>query len=200
MGLPGIKVNTHGPRGTHGPRNEAAWQLRYERLSPWDAAYAVDMAIACLITYWIMTSVLSRFVGENPGPVGVLWAVISTAFVYRDTRAHSLSAGITRIIATCVSFVLCLCYLLLFPFTPFGMTLLLVIGTLVVMSLGRRDEIGLTAITTIVIMVVAAIQPHDAWHQPLLRLMDSAIGIAVGVACKWIGSSLFYRSIGEEAR
>lgn len=200
MALPRIEANTHGPRGSHRPRNEAAWQLRYERLSPWDAAYAVDMAIGCLITYWIMTSVLSRFVGEHPSSVGVLWAVISTAFVYRDTRVHSLSAGITRMIATCVSFVLCLCYLLLFPFTPFGMTLLLVIGTLVVMSLGRREEIGLTAITTIVIMVVAAIQPHDAWHQPLLRFIDSVVGISVGVACKWIASFLFYRSIGEEAR
>jgi hypothetical protein len=34
-------------------------------------------------------------------------------------------------------------------------------------------------------MVVAADQPHDAWHQPLLRLMDNRDrGIAVGVACK----------------
>jgi hypothetical protein len=30
--------------------------FKYDRLSAWDVAYAVDMAIACLITYWIMVA------------------------------------------------------------------------------------------------------------------------------------------------
>jgi hypothetical protein len=33
-----------------------------------------------------------------------------------------------------------------------------------------------------------------------LRLMDTIIGIAVGIACKWIASLLFYRAEGEEVR
>ena len=49
-------------------------------------------------------------------------------------------------------------------------------------------------------MLVAAIDPHDAWPQPLLRLMDTLIGIAVGVACKWIASFVFFKMIGEEVR
>jgi uncharacterized membrane protein YccC len=59
--------------------------------------------------------------------------------------------------------------------------------------------IGLTGITTVVVMVVAADNPHDAWHQPLLRLMDTLIGIAIGVACKWILSSWSHGSAGEGA-
>jgi uncharacterized membrane protein YccC len=33
----------------------------------------------------------------------------------------------------------------------------------------------------------------------LLRLMDTLIGIAIGVACKWILSSWSHGSAGEEA-
>ena len=32
---------------------------RLEPLSAWDVAYSVNMAIACLISYWIMTNVPS---------------------------------------------------------------------------------------------------------------------------------------------
>jgi hypothetical protein len=56
------------------------------------------------------------------------------------------------------------------------------------------------SITTAVVMVVAALSPQDAWHQPLLRLVDTVVGIAVGVSCKWIASFLFYRLFGEPAR
>jgi uncharacterized membrane protein YccC len=65
--------------------------------------------------------------------------------------------------------------------------------------LGRRDDIVTAGITTVVVMVVAAMSPADAWQQPLLRLADTMVGIAVGVACKWVGSFLFYKYVGEQA-
>ena len=40
-------------------------------------------------------------------------------------------------------------------------------------------------------MVVAAMNPETAWRQPMLRLIDSVFGIAVGVVCKWSGSYQF---------
>jgi uncharacterized membrane protein YccC len=175
--------------------------FKYDRLSAWDIAYAVDMALACLITYWIMDAVFSRFGhGASSDVVGGLWAIVATVYVFRDTRAKSLSASIGRLIATGISFALCLLYLLLLPFTPLGLVALLACGTLIMMVLGRRDEIGLAAVTTTVVMLVAAIDPHDAWRQPLLRLMDTLIGVAVGVSCKWIDSFLFFKIIGEDVR
>jgi uncharacterized membrane protein YccC len=66
-------------------------------------------------------------------------------------------------------------------------------------SLGRRDDIVTVGITTAVVMVVAAMAPSDAWQQPLLRLVDTLVGIAVGVACKWAASFLFYKNAGEQA-
>jgi uncharacterized membrane protein YgaE (UPF0421/DUF939 family) len=128
-----------------------------------------------------------------------MWAVVATVFVFRETRLRSLSAGIARLIATCVSFALCLLYLLLFAFTAVGMAALIALGTLVMVLLGRRDDIVTAGITTVVVMVVAAMSPADAWQQPLLRLADTVVGIAVGVACKWAGSFLFYKYIGEQA-
>jgi uncharacterized membrane protein YccC len=176
------------------------WRMQVQKLSAWDIAYAVDMAIACLITYWIAASLIPAVAGRPSTPVGILWAVISTVFVYKDTRSHSLTAGLSRLAATLLSLALCLAYLWLFPATALGMAALMLIGTLIATALGRSDEIGLTAITTAVVMIVAANAPDHAWQQPLLRLLDTVVGVAVGVACKWAASFLFYRISGEAPR
>ena len=167
---------------------------KQDKLTAWDVVYSLNMAIACLITYWIITYLLSAFVDQASDLLGGMWAVVAVVFVFRDTRARALSSGIARLIATCVSFALCLPYLLIFPFTPVGLAALLGIGALIMAVLGRRDDIVTTGITTAVVMVVAAISAHDAWQQPLPRPFDTVIGIALGVICKWIGSYLsFFR-------
>ena len=171
-----------------------------ERLSTWGFFYALDMAIACFISYSISTYVLSPIVATPDALLGGMWATVATVFVFRETRASSLAAGISRLIATGVSFALCLAYLLVLPFQPAGLAALLFAGTLILMALGRRDDIVTTGITTTVVMVVAAMSPQDAWHQPLLRLADTVVGIAVGVACKWLGSVLYFRCVGKPAR
>jgi uncharacterized membrane protein YgaE (UPF0421/DUF939 family) len=174
--------------------------LQLQKLSAWDLAYAIDMAAASAITYCLMALVIPPLVNRPPDPIGILWAVISTIFVFRDTRARSLSAGISRVAATSVSFILCLIYLLLFPANPLGICVLIAIGALFMMAVRRRDDIGLTAITTSVVLIVAASNPQDAWQQPLLRLMDTLVGVAVGIICKWIASFVFYRVVGEDIR
>jgi uncharacterized membrane protein YccC len=154
-----------------------------DRLSAKDLVYAVEMAIACAISYWIMTSGLARFVDKPSDFLGGMWAAVATVFVFRDTRSTSMSAGLSRLMATCVSFGLCLIYLSLFPFQPVGLTALIGIGTVVMMLLDRREDIITTGITTTVVMVVAAMSPQDAWQQPILRLIDTIVGIAVGIGC-----------------
>jgi uncharacterized membrane protein YccC len=173
---------------------------RNERFSSWDFVYAVNMGFACLISFWVITFVLVRFVDKPSDLLGGMWAVAATIFVFRDTHSESLSAGVSRLIATSVSFALCLAYLLVFPFTAVGMAIVLAVGTVVMALSDRRGDIITTGITTAVVMVVAALSPQDAWHQPLLRLVDTVVGIAVGVSCKWIASFLFYRLLGKPAR
>jgi uncharacterized membrane protein YccC len=129
--------------------------------------------------------------------VGGMWAAVSTAFVFRDSRQHSWSAGAGRLLATFVSFALCLPYLWLLPANVAGMAVLLAVGTLLMAMLDRREDIITTAVTTIVIMVVAVQSPEDAWEQPLLRLFDTMVGIAIGVGGKWIASFAYYKARGE---
>lgn len=111
-------------------------EKRNRSFSLWDFFYAVDMAIACLITYLIITYALAPFVDKPDDLLGGMWAVVATVFVFRETRVSSLSAGVARLIATCVSFALCLLYLLIFPFTAVGLAALLGIGTAIMTLLG----------------------------------------------------------------
>ena len=158
----------------------------HARLSLWDIAYAAAMAIASLIAYWAMSFGLTPIVDRDSDFLGGMWAAVAAIFVFRDTHQGSLAAGLARLIATSVSFALCLPYFLLFPFNPIGMAVVLTLGTILMMLFGRREDILTTAITTVVVMVVAGISPGGAWEQPLLRLADTIVGIAIGVSLRWL--------------
>ena len=168
--------------------------------SAWHIVYSIAMAIACFISYLIITQVLSLFVDKSTILLGGMWAVVATVFVFKDTREHSLAAGGARLAATLVSFALCSLYLSFFPPTGAGTALVIGFGTLVLIMLSLQEDITTAGITTAVIMVVAIMDPEHARQQPVLRLIDTLIGIAVGVACKWAASFLFYKIIGEEPR
>ena len=79
------------------------------------------------------------------------------------------------------------------------MAILIAIGTVATIWLDRSGEIGVTAITTAVVLVVSTGDPQKAWQQPLLRLLDTVVGIIVGVVCKWAASSLFDKVLAEKA-
>jgi uncharacterized membrane protein YccC len=55
------------------------------------------------------------------------------------------------------------------------------------MLLGRPGDAVTAGITTAVIMVVAAVTPQHAWQQPILRLVDTVVGVAVGAMAAWTG-------------
>jgi uncharacterized membrane protein YccC len=174
--------------------------VNIKKPSAWDIVHSVAMALACLLSYAVMTRLLNVAIEGHEDLLGGMWAAVSTAFVFRDSRQRSLSAGAGRLIATLVSFALCLPYLWFIRADVAGMGILLAAGTLVMVLLERREDIITTAVTTIVVMVVAVLDPADAWKQPLLRLFDTTVGIVIGVAGKWIASFLFYRARGEPIR
>ncbi len=159
--------------------------------SAWDVVYSINMGIACLIAYATMTFILVSSTSRDDDLLGGMWAAVAAAFVFRDTRAHSLSAGIARLSATSVSFAICLLYLSFVSPSAVGIPILVAAGTLAMIASRRSEDIVTTAITTIVVMVVAIMSPEHAWHQPLLRFLDTVTGIGVGVSCKWAGSFIF---------
>src|SRR5882724_3215460 len=146
--------------------------------------HSVVLALSCLAGYWLITAVLGQahFVSKDDDLLGGMWAVVATIFVYHDIYAQSLNAALLRMAATSISFALCLVYLLIFPFHPLGMAALICIGAVAVALIGQPGAGMTTGITTVVVMVVAGISPHKAWLQPILRLLDTIVGVAVGIA------------------
>jgi uncharacterized membrane protein YgaE (UPF0421/DUF939 family) len=150
------------------------------------------LAIASVITYLLTTGLLSRayFLSKDDDLLGGMWAVIATVFVLRDSLQQSISAAVSRMSATLVSFVLCLVYLVFLPFNPFALGLLVGASALIVILLGRPGDAITAGITTTVVMVVAAISPQNAWQQPILRFVDTVVGVAVGVGVAWLALTL----------
>src|SRR6202171_4545962 len=70
-------------------RNEIISEVKNPKLSSWDVVHALNMAIACLISYWIVTHILARFVDESSDFSGGMWAVVAAGFVFRETRLRS---------------------------------------------------------------------------------------------------------------
>jgi len=151
--------------------------------------YGAGLAIACWISFWLITRILAHIysISRDDDLLGGMWAVTATVFVYRYSYEQSVRAALSRMAATSVSFVLCLVYLLIFPFHPWGMAALIGIGAVAMTLIGRPDDIVTTGITTAIVMVVAALSPHNAWQQPILRVVDTAVGVGVGIAVAWIG-------------
>jgi hypothetical protein len=151
--------------------------------------YGAGLTISCVISFWLITRILAHVysISRDDNLLGGMWAVAATVFVYRYSYEQSVHAALSRMAATSVSFVLCLVYLLIFPFQAWGMAFLIGIGAVTMTLIGRPDDTVTTGITTAVVMVVAALSPHNAWQQPILRMVDTATGIAVGIAAAWIG-------------
>jgi uncharacterized membrane protein YgaE (UPF0421/DUF939 family) len=99
-------------------------RIQLERLSKADVVYAIALTIASLIAY----SILEPFVNRPNDFLGGMWATIATVFVFREARNTSLRAGVDRFFATCISCVLTFVYLLLLPFSPVGMAVIIGLG------------------------------------------------------------------------
>ena len=157
----------------------------------WAAASGAGPALAALVSYELTTRILTDAISSRDDQLlGGMWSVIGTVFVYRESYKDSVSAALSRIAATSLSFILCLGYLLLFPFSSWGMTILIAIGAVILIMNDRAGEVITTSITTTVVMVVAGISPQHAWRQPILRLFDTLIGIGVGITAAWIAKGL----------
>ena len=148
----------------------------------------LTVSILCVISYSLITHMLTHLfpVSRDDDLLGGMWAVVATIFVYRYGYQQSVGAALSRVWATSLSFILCFMYLLFFPFHVWGMATLIGIGAVAMSLLDRPEDVITTGITTAVVMVVAAISPEHAWKQPILRVMDMTVGVAVGVVGAWI--------------
>jgi uncharacterized membrane protein YgaE (UPF0421/DUF939 family) len=151
-------------------------------------AESVMLGLACVVTYLLATKLLSWVHSVDPADdlLGGMWAVIAAIFVNRSSYSESRSAAVSRMAATFVSFVYCLIYLTFLPFHTWALAVLVGLSALTATLIGRPGDAITAAITTTVVLVVAEVSPRGAWEQPLLRLADTAIGVAVGLASAWL--------------
>jgi uncharacterized membrane protein YccC len=172
------------------PRPPSATSVTNERRSA--VVHSLALAIACLITYWLTVHGLARLhsVSAADDVLGGIWAVIATVFVYRTSYDGSITAALGRMAATLLSFALCLIYLLILPVDPVGLAAMIGISGLAATLLGRPQDSVTASITTAIVLGVASLSPHDVWQQPILRLVDTALGTAVGVGTAYIALRL----------
>src|ERR1700735_4139256 len=170
-------------------------------LPPWTqlrraVADGVVVGLSCLLTYWLATTILAHVYSPSAADdeLGGLWAVIATVFVFRETYDKSVAAAVSRIGAPLVSFALCPVSLAFLPFHLWGLAVLTGLSGLVASLIGRPEDAITAAITTSVVLIVAEVSPHDAWQQPILRLADTVIGVAVGLAAAWLARRTAVRS------
>jgi len=176
-------TSTSGPAGHSFPFALPPWpQLRRA------VADSVVVGLSCLLTYWVATTILAHVYSPSAADdeLGGLWAVIATVFVLRETYDKSVAAAVSRTGATLVSFALCLVYLAFQPFHLWGLAVLTGLSGLVASLIGRPEDAITAAITTAVVLIVAEVSPHDAWQQPILRFVDTVIGVLVGLAATWL--------------
>jgi uncharacterized membrane protein YccC len=151
-------------------------------------SHAVVLGLAGVFTYWVVGDVLVHVhsVSKISDLVGGMWAVISALFVCRTSYVQTLTFALSRLVATTFGFALSFIYLLLLPFHLWGLGLLIGLGIALPMLTRRPDDAITTAITVTVLLVLAAVTPHDAWEQPILRLVDTAVGVAIGIVASRI--------------
>ena len=168
------------------------------RLDGGAVVHAVALAAACSFTFWLATHLLglTSSVTHSDDLLGGMWAVVATVFIYRDTETQDVQAAWSRMIATLVSFALCLVYLLLLPFHPLGLGVLIGAGAIILTALGRPGDVVTAGITTTVVMVVADMSPQHAWEQPILRLIDTCIGAVIALAAAWLVALVVRRTSG----
>src|SRR5258708_22555300 len=170
------------------PKTQQNEITRYPAETRYLFLHGLTMSISCVSSYWLINNMLAHMfsVSGDDDLLGGMWVVVATVFVYRYGYEQSVAAALSRVGATSLSFVLCFIYLLFFPFHLWGMATLIGIGAVAMSQLGRPEDVITTGITTAVVMVVGAISPDHAWKQPILRVMDTIVGVAVGFVGAWM--------------
>ena len=151
------------------------------------AVFSVALGVSALGSYWFVAHVANPINEVTPtgDTIGALWAAISTIFVFRNSFEDSSSAALSRMAGTLVSFVLCEIYLLLFSFHLWAIVVLIALGAFILTRAGRPQDVMPASLATIVVLVITSIDPHNAWQQPFMRLLDTAIGVVIGLAAAW---------------
>jgi uncharacterized membrane protein YccC len=147
------------------------------------------IAVASLVAYVLGSSFTSLFPGYLP-KTGGLWSAISAIVVTQVTRQDTRSSASLRVLGSAIGALTSAVYLSLLPFDPIGMAVTIFATGVICTALRVPSHGRLAAITVIVVMVTASLDPTlNPLLNALLRFVESCIGTAVAL----IGLFLWHR-------
>lgn len=148
-----------------------------------------EIAIAAFVAYLIGFHFTSLFPGYLP-KIGALWSAISAVVVTQLSRQEAWSSASLRIIGSAIGALTSALYLVIHPFDPFGMALVIFATVLICSAINVPSHARLAAITVMVIMVTASLAPKlNPLVNALLRFLESCIGTGVAVLTVWLWPS-----------
>ena len=142
---------------------------------------SVQIALVALLAYWIGLRFTDLFQGYFP-KIGGLWSAISAVIVVQVSKKDTTDSAWLRVIGTALGAAISALYLFLFPFHAIGMGVSIFFSSLICTSLNMNSWMRLSAITVLVVMVTASLNPAlNPALNALLRFCESCIGSAVAV-------------------
>ena len=140
-----------------------------------------QVALAALLAYGLGFSLTSLFPGYLP-KIGGLWSAISAIVVTQGSRKDTASSASLRLLGSAIGAITSAVYLTLLPFHPVGMAATIFATVLICNAFNVPSHGRLAAITVIVIMVTASLDPTlSPGLNALLRFAESCIGTGVAV-------------------
>ena len=142
---------------------------------------ALSSLLAYLVGFW--------FTGFFPGylpKIGALWSAISAIVVTQHTSRDTVSSASLRILGSAIGAVISAITLSVLPFHPLTMAVAIFVTVALCHHLNIPGHARLAAITVIVVMVTASLDPRlNPGLNALLRFIESCIGTAIAVLIVW---------------
>ena len=159
-----------------------------------------QIALTALVAYGAGFWLTSLFPGYLP-KIGALWSAISAIVVTQVTRKETTASASLRVLGSAIGAFTSATYLSVLPFHPVGMALAIFATVLICTALNVPSHGRLAAITVIVVMVTASLDPRlNPGLNALLRLAESCIGTGVALLAAWLWPELPTQSSGDGSR
>jgi uncharacterized membrane protein YccC len=140
-----------------------------------------QIAVAALVAYLLGFYFTSLFPGYLP-KIGGLWSALSAIVVTQVSRQEARSSASLRVLGSAIGAITSAFYLSFLPFHPLGMALAIFATGVICTALNLPSHGRLAAITVIVVMVTASLDPAlNPLLNALLRFVESCIGTAVAL-------------------
>ena len=151
-----------------------------------DMMQAIGKSIAVLLAYLVGMYVTGRF-HNSSNYLGAILACTSAIVVFQGQGVRdSFYKGWLRVLGTFIGAVVAYIYLEIFDFSIWGLTATVFVLAILCMLFRIPDNGRMATITLAIIMIVSKESPK---MQPrlngTLRFVESAVGVAIGVATIW---------------